>query len=142
MERIPFEPEHLDLIEFQRHQQFVMDVANAQEIGAVLMACESYSYIHEGVCYALAGLMVPVPWRAMAWTLLSKDAGKFMLYLTRNIRQFLDEQPYQRIELISYASFKPSMRWAEMLGFRIEGLMEKYFPTGEDGLMYARIKHG
>ena len=140
MIHMPFHPEHLSMIDLQPHQQFVMDVSNAQDIGKLLMMCESYSFIHENICYAITGLLAPVPWRATVWSLLSKDAGKHFLYIHKTLKRMLDEKPYQRIEMISYASFKPSMRWAEMLGFRLEGLMQKYFPTGEDGLMYARIK--
>ncbi len=77
--------------------------------------------------------------RGLAWALLSRHAGKIISPLTYAARQYFMIAPFHRIEATVDAGFGSAVRWIELLGFRKEGLMQRYSPEGHDHYLYARV---
>lgn len=92
-------------------------------------------------CVAAAGIVPIYNHRAMAWALMSRDAGPYMRQITRKVRSALDLSPYKRIEMLVDYEFKAGHQWAKMLGFKVEAprmIMSGVY--GNDETMYVRIK--
>lgn len=82
------------------------------------------------------------PGRGYAWALLSDQANRHLLSLTRLVRAYLDSLPHRRIEMTVDAGFCDGCRWALILGFSLETPvpMRAFFPNGHDGFLYSRVK--
>ena len=91
---------------------------------------------------AAYGLATKWPGVAYAWALLSADAGRHMVALTRAIRAELDAAEFGRVEMAVDAGFPEAVRFARVLGFRCETPepMQRYFPNGHAAYLYARVK--
>ncbi|MFN3856536.1 MAG: hypothetical protein ACK4RV_02220 [Caulobacter sp.] len=87
----------------------------------------------------IGGVQAQAPGRGLAWSLLSRDAGRALVPLTRVVRRYFDTSPFRRIEAVTACEFEPARRWAIMLGFRSEGVMTAYFPDGADAERWSRV---
>lgn len=101
---------------------------------------ESFTLEADGVVIASAGVSVIWENRAFAWALLTEDASRHMVALTRAVKRFLSWTPIRRVEAYVDPGFTAGIRWIELLGFRNEGRLEAFSPEGYASLMYARIK--
>ena len=131
---VPFDAWHLAAItpqEAQAHEYAADSLASP--VGFAWTALDGKNPI------ACAGLVEIWQGRAYAWAMLSRDAGPHMRWLTREIRFRLSRAHFQRVEMAVDASFANGCRWAEMLGFSMEGLGRKYLPNGHDAFIYARV---
>ena len=103
----------------------------------------AYAFVDNGEAWACAGVCELEPHRGSAWAWIRDDIGvqkvRFLQF-HRAVIAVLDDCGYQRVELVTYDGHREAERWAEMLGFRWEGCMSKYFPNGTMGNLYARIK--
>ena len=88
----------------------------------------------------IAGVWVIENHRANAWAIIDGEIGPDYIHFHKAVNRFLDSAEYQRIEMAVEVNFKEAKRWAEMLGFKQEGLMHKYFANGNDAFLYARVK--
>jgi ribosomal protein S18 acetylase RimI-like enzyme len=95
---------------------------------------------HDGVILGIAGLSPQWENRAIAWALVSANAGKRFVRIHAAVKRFLEVAPYRRIEATVDVGFVEGMRWMDMLNFKYEGLLKAYRPDGADMLLYARIK--
>lgn len=93
-------------------------------------------------CIGAAGVITLYGHRAIAWALVSKDAGPHMLQLTRKVRGALDLHPAKRIEMTVIHGYSQGHRWARLLGFGEPEapLMKKSGFFGDDEALYARVK--
>lgn len=95
----------------------------------------------DGQVLMIAGLLRVAQGFAVAWAFMDKASGKHMRWLTRMVRRFLDSamQRHRRIEMTARCDFEPAMRWAELLGFDSEGVMQAAAQDGSDMMRFARI---
>jgi hypothetical protein len=77
--------------------------------------------------------------RGIAWAMISARIGTDFIHFHKAVKHFLDECKLQRVEMAVETNFKQGSRWAEMLGFKKEGLMHNYYPNGSDAYLYARV---
>lgn len=94
----------------------------------------------DGSVIGIAGLSPQWENRAVAWALISKEAGPHFLAIHRKVKEIFIRHPFRRIEATVDVGFKPGIRWMKMLGFELEGYMKAYRPDGGDQLLYARIR--
>jgi len=89
-----------------------------------------------------AGVFTIWPGRGIGWALFNeRKAGSHFVTLDRMVRQFLKTCDVKRIEIQVQYGFEKGHRWARSLEFKLEApKMKGFFPTGEDGSLYARIK--
>ncbi len=129
--------ERLILQDSQSYMSLMLDELDLQPLAAENMAwsCE----LDEGIM-GIGGIIPQWENRAIAWAMVSKEAGRCFLQIHKETKRQIDAAPFRRIEATIDVGFKPGHRWVEMLGFEMEGYLRHYRPDGGDQIMYARIK--
>lgn len=118
-----------------------MSYVDLDTYASVLVDCgPGYALVVDEEVWACAGVWEIEAHRATAWALIHEEIGLKFLQFHKGVLAFLNECKYQRVELVTQDGFTKAERWAGMLGFKWEGCMEKYFPDGKMGNLYARIK--
>jgi len=141
---VPYEAGHLHLLQLQDAQAFVHTMINGAHAKA-LEDPRSFSVVgDDGEVYACGGLTELWTHRALAWSLVSRHAGRHMLLIHRAIQRYLDASPFRRIEMEVDCEFEAGHRWARMLGFTMEcERMRCHGIDGRDNALYAKVKnHG
>lgn len=137
IEVVTFERHHLRAIDVQSAQraEFYSEDAQNQPVG------EAYTILDGAQVLACFGLVRLFPGRGLAWSVLSQQAGRRMVAITRAIRCQLDATPCRRVEMAVADGFEAGVRWAELLGFRCETPepLRAYLPGGVDARLFSRI---
>lgn len=139
---VAFEPEHLLSIRHQPWQAGAnqsMEHARAVATGYCAYTALCPETRRPLVC---AGIVELWPNRAMCWASFDFEARPVILEAHRRTCQELDRAPFKRLEMYVTPGFVQAWRWAEMLGFKLECLMEAGSPTGNDIYVFKRIKRG
>ena len=139
---IPFIPAHLKGFDVHDDLAHIREYLQDDSYGDLLASMDmSYSAIVDGNVIAIAGFYPAGKGRFLAWTLMSKDTGKYMLRATREVLQIINGMDYRRIETPVKRDFLAGHKWMRLLGF------ENETPNGmrnyEDGMtfdLYARVK--
>lgn len=139
MELVKFNRTHLKVLELQADQQHCEELLENWQ-SAEFEKQNSYTLLDEnGRALIIAGLFKIWEGRYAAWALVSKHAGKHFLYITREVKRFLEyNYSIDRIECYVETFFHQGHRWAKLLGFERECTMRKY-QYGRDTDLYARI---
>jgi hypothetical protein len=134
MNIVPFVPAHVGAMIVQPAQAGDIDAESlSSPYGMAWTAMDGEQPI------ACAGLVEVWSGRAYAWALLSADAGRHMVSITRAIRYRLDTAKFNRIELAVAAGFAPGVRFARLLGFELEAKARRYMPNGGDAFIFVRV---
>lgn len=137
----PFMARHIDQIELQPAQaglRAFLEQGHALHLAEGSLA---FTGFQDGKAIGCAGLIEIWPGRDCAWSLLSDCGPRAFLNVHRTIMRFLGERRTRRTEMSVDADHAAGQRWAELLGFRKEGLMRSYSPDGRDAYLYARIRN-
>jgi len=96
----------------------------------------------DGEVLVCAGILELWHGRGFAWSIVSAHAGRRMLAITGAVRRMLDVAPFRRVECYVDAEFGPGMRWARVLGFRLETPrpMLGFFESGRDAYLWSRVR--
>ncbi len=138
---VPLESWHFDAIELQDAQRDLRPMLNLADYRRdLLRRSVAFTAIDDGVI-AIAGLATAWPGRDVAWSLLSNCGSFRFLAIHRAVQVFMDDRPTRRIEMTVDVSHDSARRWARLLGFQEEGLMQAYTPDGRDAILYARVRH-
>lgn len=142
MEFRPFKKGHLRFLmpqSVQRHEHAVMLTSNVGDVLEDNFALSAWDY---STCVAAAGVVPVFGHRAIAWAMLSEDAGPHMLSVVRKIKSTFPILPYRRIEMTVRADFDAGHRLALLLGMKLETPepMRAHGATGEDEYLYAMVK--
>jgi len=100
----------------------------------------SWGLLHGDMCVACGGVWEIEPHRGIAWMLITGDMGIGFYKVHTAVLDYLKHTHLARVEMAVRSDNSVDMRWAKMLGFKLEGFMEKYFPDGSDGYLLARVK--
>jgi hypothetical protein len=106
----------------------------------------NYTAIDEsGHPFACGGFIEKWPGCATVWMLMGSLINRYrLLWLTRNslAAMQLHQKKYKwnRLETHVLGGFTQGTRWAYLLGFQPEGLMECYDEQGRDHVLFARIR--
>lgn len=79
----------------------------------------------------------------LGWAVFDqKIGGVGMLGVVRDIKKAMDELlvMYHRIEITVISGFSAGHRLADLLGFTVEGMMQKYDYLQRDHYLYSRVK--
>lgn len=95
---------------------------------------------HDGQVLAIAGLAPQWENRALAWALVSDNAGAHFKGIHRAVSRFLTVCDFNRVEANVDVGFEAGERWIKLLGFEYEGYLKAYRPDGEDMLLFARVR--
>ncbi len=140
---LPFSPKHLDMIEPQEAQRL------SPEIVALFPKADggrAFSGFIGDECLGAAGIRTLWPGVGEAWAYLSPSALSRGVSVARAIKLGLSDiqrgEGHRRVQCHVRKSHGAAIRWAEWLGFHVEGLMERYAPDGEDCFLFARVWDG
>ena len=137
----PYKAEHLEAMMLQPAQENVRRYFGNPEYGRMLdFPGHSFTAMEGDKVIAMAGVLPRWEGRAEAWALLSGDLKRHFVRIHRAILRYLETSDIRRIETAVDANFKAGIVWAEMLGFKNEGLMPGYTPEGRDCYRFARVK--
>jgi len=141
MNIIPYKAEHLEAMMLQPAQENVRRYFGNPEYGRMLdFPGHAFTAMEGEKVIAMAGVLPRWEGRAEAWALLSGDLKRHFVRIHRAILRYLETSDIRRIETAVDANFKAGIVWAEMLGFKNEGLMPGYTPEGRDCYRFARVK--
>lgn len=139
MNVMPFEPSHIELLELQSAQRYVVSHICVEYLKRLQAVGPAASAEVDGKILACAGVAFQGFGMGVLWAFVSKDAGPHFVKLDRCVRRLLDLSNLKRIEATTEVSFTQGCRWLSLLGFENEGRMRAYGPTGEDHYRFARI---
>ena len=109
--------EHIEIQPMQTLRGVVLNMSMAK---AVLKISHALTVLDaKNRVLAIAGVTETQPDTIFVWVFLSKDAGRYMLGLTRLLRRAMRENTrgYKTIETLVRSDFGPGHRWAKMFGF-------------------------
>ncbi len=136
----PFQPKHLEILVLQPSQAAVSVFFDAEYGQALKEAGPCFSAVDNGEVLACAGVVKQWENRAIAWGLISENAGRQFVRIHKAVQRFLESTDFKRVEAFVDSDFDAGHRWIKMLGFEYEGYMKNFSPLGKDCLLYARIK--
>jgi hypothetical protein len=140
MEVVPYQPRHLREIALQPHQEHLGTMLQRTDAAEqVTKTGPCWTALLEGKPIACAGFQNCWEGRAIAWAVLSDQAGPHMLSLTRAVRKALELYPAERIEAHAMLGFRPAERWLKALGFEQETVLRK-FNRGQDFRAFVLLK--
>ncbi len=108
----------------------------AENLAALVAGGDAWCAHDETRPLVLAGLLPMWEGRLVAWAYLSRKAGPALLKATREIRRQLERRSNQRIEMYVQDGHSEGVRWAWLLGFRAESLMQNFY-AGYDYWMFT-----
>lgn len=136
---IPFQPQHLSMIDFQPSQVGIMDVVGDEYAISLKESGPCYTGMDGDRVVCCAGLSIMWDNRAIGWVKMSKHAGKDLRFIHKAVQDIIDNAGFRRVEAYVDSSFKEGKRWVKMLGMQYEGTMRAFGPDGRDHDLYARI---
>lgn len=143
MRIVAFRPEHVRALELQDAQQYFSGLVSGVEYGlALAQTGHAFTAMDGDRVIGCSGCVECWDNRAMAWALISKDAGRHMVGIHKAVAGFLAGAKWRRIEATVDVGFEAGMRWMAMLGFKQETPepMRGYRPDGGDCYLFSRVK--
>lgn len=135
MKIVPYEPWHMIRMRIQK-QQASAYMATAEDHAA---AGEAFTGMVGNKVIFCAGRTLIWEGRYMLWAVLSCDAHKYLLTITREIQAFM-QLCHGRLEVVVDSKFEEAHRWARILGFKLHHHEEMFLPDGSDADVYVRFQ--
>jgi len=141
---IPMVPSHLHHMRITEDQ---LPFAKAVSMDAMLEMQARLGLAVTALVYgkpvAMFGCIMLWTGVAEMWSIISDDARRYPKQLTIVAKSFSDivaqSLSLHRLQLTVRSDEPRALRWAEYLGFEIEGLMKKYSPDSVDTYILARV---
>lgn len=135
----PFKIHHLEKLEKQKQKtylHFTEAIRKSLENSPHTMTLHK-----DGRIYFCGGLLKHWPGRYEGWAVFDRKIGQEFITIHRMVKRYLELVDFRRIECVVNFEFSRGHRWAKALGFEVEAsLLKRYFDTGEDAVLYARVK--
>lgn len=139
MKLAPFQIEHLHQIvprETIRMDQAIAAAIRLDGLGPAFTALDGERVIGCGGVARLWGRV------GEGWTIFGSEIAEHPVWLHRTVRPMLrdimDGMDLDRLQVNVLATSERNCRWIERLGFKLEGLMIRFGPNGEDYFRYAK----
>jgi len=78
--------------------------------------------------------------RCVLWILMGEGSRTCMKRIIELSKATIDLMSEHRIEATTIATWRSGWRFLELLGFNAECVMRKYSATGEDEVLFARVR--
>ena len=140
---VAFKAGHLQALELQESQRYLSSsLASHGYARMIEQTGQSFTAVKDGRVLACAGVAEVWEGRAVAWALISKDAGRGMVSIHKAAAGYLCASKYRRIEAWVDDGFIPGIRWLEMLGFTLETPMPMrgFRPDGGACFLFSKVK--
>jgi hypothetical protein len=142
MNFVAFEPRHITLIDGQEQQDYEAVIQpRTIEYGKYLLASgPAISGVVGDEVIFCGGFVQAWPHRFIVWAVLSKNAHKYLIRITKGILRAAElHRGAGRFELIVRAGFEEGRRWAELLGFKYNNFEQGFLPDRSDAFTYVRF---
>lgn len=118
-----------------------VDLTDQKAVRA-LLAGDAFVATDRLEVFGAAGV-IPM-WRGVGhgWAILTVPTGcKRLIWFTRQVRRYLGETGFRRVQTTVSTSFPSGVAWAtHLLTFTPEGMLSQYDEAGHDHLMLARLR--
>jgi phage pi2 protein 07 len=144
---VAFEAKHLDEMQCYGFDN-LSDADLAEEKNSIVEQTiddVAFTILYNNKPVCVFGCVIYWEGVAEVWSLISDDLRKFPVFLTKCGQVWCDicEVLFNlhRVEITVKASDKRATKWAPVLGFKHESLMEKYSAKQENFNLFVRINH-
>lgn len=129
-------------IQLQTEQFIPKDILESYDF-TDLISQPSWTLINENNDILFIGGLVKIHnKRLLLWSFISKNAGKYMLFITRKTKDIISQYKDIRLETNVSENFINGHKWAKILGFKFEAILECYAENGNNMAMYSIINKG
>lgn len=137
---VPFAPTHLAAMRVQERQRTFLDYA-PEGLSEQLAARPSITVLAGDTPLLCGGVIELWPGRGLCWAYFAEGIRERMTAVVRAARRFIDANAPARLEMDTEIDHEEGHRLARLLGFRLEApRMECYYPNGNAGALYVRIR--
>lgn len=139
----PLRPEHFDEIIGQSSQSYFKDIliAHPEYKQQIYKQSSGQTGRLDGVIIGICGITRLASYMGEGWAYFSEDLYKGQIKVIKAIKAFIDSQKqYRRIQCTVDVYNHKAIRFAEVLGFKPEGILQSYGPDGHDHLMMTIIR--
>lgn len=142
---LPFRRAHAMAMRHNEFQQVVIDhfPAYYDYLEAQAACGPAFTIIYRGVVQACFGAVPLGPGNAEAWLLRDDRIGTYAVPTARAAKLFFDRVgtalELRRCQITVNANFSSALRFAEWLGFEIEGALRRFGVDGTDHYMMSRL---
>lgn len=138
-------PAHIPLIEPQDGQDLDKMFLSGSSMTSIIDTSICITGFADGICLGIAGLLDgdvigEDPNTALAWALLSRRAGPYMLAITRKVKRVIDAYPKSVIEGTVVPGHPERKRWLEMMGFHETDEMRTVHASLPTAAIYRKYK--
>lgn len=139
-ELTPLQPEHIQAV---LKEPLNCDQAEWPAAKILYMCKQPYSFtgLVENDIVICGGLVEYWANRAHLWTLFSKNYLKHPIACFRGMKKFLEDQPFNRVEMDTPTDLALAHRRARLLGFQLEcKIARRYSERGENKSLYSWVR--
>lgn len=144
---VPFKIEHIDLMDIREHE--LMGVFTLKNLKQRLLAIEKITtagtIVYEGRILGVMGSLELWPGVCEVWVIPSTHIKRYSLIFAKTIKKNLknieEVFEYHRVQVTALDD-ELHARWLTFLGFKKEGILEKYTFQQQNFAMWSRIKNG
>lgn len=135
----PLKPSDVNLLDVQPAQEYYK--GHLTEDALFQLQGDNFTYWEGDRAKAIIGMQHQWKGRAIVWALIGdvKSWVKFHREVNSIMEEYIDKRGILRLEMTTEVGFTESERWARMLGFKEESILEKYSPDGKDHKMMVRL---
>lgn len=145
IDRVLFHPKHLDLLNIKEEwKKTVLNLDRAKMILGNIPggeAGDALTLVIDGRVIACFGYFLVFPGVVEVWLIPSIHIDKYSLTFVRIVRRYLDQTAalfqWHRIQTVTEMDGR-HRKWMKVLGFKEEGILEKYF-NHKDYVISARL---
>lgn len=143
-EIVPFDPEHfngMDLRDPAAVHGYGPEYRDL--LGRYAQWGPAWTLLSDGRPIMSGGVVILWPGVGEAWTLISKQVTDYPLAAVKALRKCIAEaverHGLRRIQATARRNDDRAVALLHVLGFKVEGLMPRYGPDGEDYYMCGRV---
>lgn len=136
-------PEHFDEIIGQKSQAYFGEIlaAHPEYKEQIYKQSSGQAGRLDGVIIAVCGITKLTSYMGEGWAYFSEDLCKGKIQVIKAIKAFIDSQKqYRRIHCTVDVYNHKAIRFAKVLGFKPEGILQSYGPEGHDHMMFTIIR--
>ena len=145
MKLVGFQFEHLELFDWRPDEQKMYNVGS-EFVNMIISMNENgecYTAMHDGRILVIGGIIRQSQKTGYAFTLFSRHAEIYPVAAARLVKRMFDQMRQSmglhRITTFNLEDQDMHHRWVEWLGFRFEGVIEKYDDEGGNYYQYGLV---
>lgn len=139
---VKFEPWHARKLQDFGGQETLVAQSKQSDL-EMLAAGDAFTAVEDERIIACGGVVAANRFRGVAWGLLQRDNPRTFFGIHRHVVEVLSRQHYAVVVTYVKPTFLPGMRWAPMLGFRLErAYIPFWFPDGTGASEWAYYPDG